>query len=69
MQSNQLTILVIDDSEIIRERFTEILSRIEGVQCIGKSKSKRGQIYFRYRKEICPFFIKFLFVMTRAFIF
>ncbi len=38
MQSNQLTILVMDDSEIIRERLTEILSRIEGAQCIGKTR-------------------------------
>jgi DNA-binding NarL/FixJ family response regulator len=38
MQSNQLTILVIDDSEIIRERLAEILSRIEGAQCIGKTR-------------------------------
>jgi DNA-binding NarL/FixJ family response regulator len=38
MRSKQLTVLVIDDSRIIRERLTEILSKIEGVQSIGKAK-------------------------------
>ena len=36
MQSNKLTILIMDDSEIIQERLKEILCKIDGVECVGK---------------------------------
>ena len=39
MPSNQLTVLIIDDSEIIRERVGEMISEIEGVQEVLKAES------------------------------
>ena len=39
MRSNNLSVLIIDDSEIIQDRLKEILCKIEGVDCIGMVRS------------------------------
>ena len=39
MLSNRLSVLIIDDSEMIQDRLKEILCKIEGVDCIGMARS------------------------------